>query len=287
MTTVAQKAFAAAQGCLRDCKAQMHAVAAAEELPDDISKEDYLESEGGALALLIERFYRTIVMVHEALGQSASLAALSSGFEPLRPKLGTVTYYDGDLDLPQSAGIEFLEERLITLAPLVAVPKSMAVQRRILWTMLEQTNVLMGQQSVAPAREKDVQDALEKVLILPFPDVIREPGIPKQTKTYHPDFGIQSLKAAIEVKFVGKKEDIGKAIGQLYEDMHGYNDSAAWSMFLGVIYMTGPFLSQKRLTAEARKAGIPKSWRVCVVVGPGAPLVTSSKKLKASKNAAA
>lgn len=271
MKSIATKAFIAARKRLRDCKAQMHSVVAAEELPDDSMKEDYLESEGRALAHQIEQLFRAIVMIHEGLEQARSLAVFEKGFAPLKKKLHVVKFFDGDRDMAFSPGIDYLDEGLNLLAPLFDIAPSVDVERRILWSILEQTGVLMGQQTKPPTREKDVQDALERALILPFPETIRDPGIAKQTKSYHPDFGVQSIKTAIEVKYVAKKSDLGKAMGELYEDMRGYADSPSWEQFMGVIYMTGAFTSQKRVNAELQKVKTPKNWRVCVVVGVGAP----------------
>jgi hypothetical protein len=269
MKAIAHKAFIAARKRLRDCKAQMHSVVAAEELPDDSMKEDYLESEGRALAHQIEQLFATIVMIHEGLEQTRSLAAFEEKFAPIRDKLNVVEYFDGDRDMAFSPGIDYLDDQLNLLAPLFDIPPSVEVERRILWNILEQTNVLMARQPTLPKREKDVQDALEHALAMPFPDTIREAGIAKQSKSYHPDFGVESLGTAIEVKFVDKAADVGKAIGQLYEDMGGYAGSPSWVQFMGVLYMTGSFTSQKRVNAELKKANCPKNWKVCVVAGVG------------------
>lgn len=181
-------------------------------------------------------------------------------------------FFDDDPDLAFSPGIDYLEAWLDLLAPLFDITPSVDVERRILWSLLVRTGVLMGYQTKPPTREKDVQDALERALILPFPETIREPAIPKKSKSYHPDFGVQSLKTAIEVKFVAKKADIGKTMGELYEDMRGYADSRAWEQFMGVLYLTGAFTSQERVNAELQKVKTPKNWKVCVVVGAGAPV---------------
>ena len=234
-------------------------------------KEDFLESEGRALAHQIGQLFDSIVMIHEGLDQARSLAAFEEGFAPFRDKLNVVEFFDGDRDMAFSPGIDYLEDRLNLLAPLFDIAPSVEVERRILWNILEQTNVLMGRQPAPPKREKDVQDALEHVLTMPFPETIRETPIVKQTKSYRPDFGVESLKTAIEVKFVDKAADVGKAIGQLYEDMGGYGGSPSWEQFMGVLYMTGPFTSQKRVNAELKKANCPKNWRVCVVAGVGGP----------------
>lgn len=278
MKSIAEKAFLAARKRLRECKVQMHAVVAADELPDDSMKEDYVESEGRALAYNIEQLFDTVVMIHEDLNQANSLAAVVNGFAAFRGKLNEVKFFDNDRDMAYSPAIDYLDARLDLLAPLFEIPPSVAVERRIVWNILEQTGVLMAQQAKPPAREKDVQDALERVLILPFPETIRDPKIGKQTKSYHPDFGIESLKTAIEVKYVGKESDVGKSVGELYEDMRGYADSPVWEQFMGIIYMTSAFTSERRVKAELKKVNTPKNWNVCVVVGPGGTAKSASAK---------
>lgn len=285
MVDIAHKAFGAAQELLRECRVQLNAVVAADHLDNDEMKDHYLEREGIALAHQINRLYRTIVMIHEALGQSNSLAEFTAAFEPLRPSLSQISYFDDDPDMPESNGIDFLAEQIRTIAPLIVPPKAIDVQRQILWTILEQTNVLLNNLEILPTKEKHIQDALEKVLMLPFPDTICHQPTTKQTKAYHPDFTVQSLDTAIELKFVGKSADVGKTLGALYEDMHAYADSQTWSKVYGVIYMTGPFLSQKRLDAELKKAKAPANWRVCVVVGKHGFTEETPKEHGAKKSA--
>ena len=115
-----------------------------------------------------------------------------------------------------------------------------------------------------------MQDALQPALRLVFPDVIREPPIPKQTKTYHPDFGIDSIATAVEVKFADDKQKAKSAIGELYEDMKGYAASE-FTFFIGLVYLTGAYLSQDQVNAEMKKVGTPKNWRVYLVFGDGKP----------------
>ena len=105
---------------------------------------------------------------------------------------------------------------------------------------------------------------------LRFRDVIREPPIPKQTKTYQPDFGIESIETAVEVKYANDPQKAKSAVGELYEDMRGYADSE-FTLFIGLIYMTAPYLSQEQVDAELQKVGTPKNWRVYLCVGAGKP----------------
>jgi hypothetical protein len=65
--------------------------------------------------------------------------------------------------------------------------------------------------------------------------------------------------------------DRGKAksaIGELYEDMKGYAASE-FTLFIGLVYLTGAYLSQEQVEAELKKVGTPKDWRIDLVVGSG------------------
>ena len=121
-----------------------------------------------------------------------------------------------------------------------------------------------------PTQEKDIQDALEPALRLAFPDVIRDPTVSKPTKNYKPDFGIASIATAVEVKFATDMRKAKLVMGELYEDMRGYAASE-FTLFNGLVYLTGAYLSQDQVDAELDRVGIPKNWRIYLVLGDGKP----------------
>lgn len=256
----------------------MNSIVSIEDLEDGEMKDQYLESEARALSLLLERLYRTILIIYETLDLRSGEIVFTSKFNDMRPNLGTVTYYDDDPDLPESLALNFLAEQVRTFSPLFHATKVVDAQRQILWAILEQTHVLVESLDIKPTKEHDIQKALEKVLKVAFPDSIcHYPGA-LQSKVYRPDFVIESLDIAVELKFVAKEGDIGKIIGSIYEDMLAYADNPSWSKVYGVVFMTGPFLSQRRLEAELKKVKAPSSWKVCAVVGSPGPKVATVKK---------
>ncbi|HEY1935882.1 MAG TPA: hypothetical protein VGG99_28080 [Acetobacteraceae bacterium] len=246
-------------------------------------REEYIADKTNALRTTIQRVYATMLIIFEDLGLAHSLAAFQQGYLALADRLVALEHFDGQHELVSNPAIDYLGEQLSLFAPLIEVPSDMRGKRSVLCTILKQTPTLMQNMVMTPAREKDVQDSLEDVLTLAFPDTIREPSIPKQTKDYKPDFGIDSVETAIEVKFIGKESDVGTVLGQLYEDMRGYNSAPGYTLFLGLIYMTGHFVSQERVDAEAAKTDVPKNWHIRVVTGPGVvvpPTVRSGKEAK-------
>jgi hypothetical protein len=101
-----------------------------------------------------------------------------------------------------------------------------------------------------------------------FPDLVKEIPIEKTLKTYHPDIGVTSLMAAVEVKCVTKKE-AKAALDGIYTDMKGYSGRDEWRSFYAVIYMTEPFYSQKEVKREFRLVKAELSWTPYVVLGAG------------------
>lgn len=83
-----------------------------------------------------------------------------------------------------------------------------------------------------------------------FPDIAREIPISKPSKTYKPDFGIRSLRAAVEYKFVDSEKEARKTLGEVYEDIHGYSGSLDWTEVYFVMYQTGNYVTKHVIDAE-------------------------------------
>jgi YD repeat-containing protein len=80
--------------------------------------------------------------------------------------------------------------------------------------------------------------------------------------------GVKSLKAAAEYKFADSEDEVKKAVGGLYEDMHGY-ECEDWKIFYAVIYMTDAFFTQDQIIAEFKSTGVHENWKPLLVVGRG------------------
>lgn len=262
------RALGAAQSRVQDCLLQINSYADADEFLESDVREEVLEQASAALKASTTRALAAIRIVFELLHLKESLKALEGDFGLLVDTLGVVNYYD-QYSGPYNDAVDLLSSRLDLLATLVETPSEVREQRRILTRMLRQLPYFIEGTGKLPKREKDVQDHLHMVIRMAFPDVIREVPIPKQTKTYYPDFGVASVDSAIEVKFVGEPSKAALAIGSLYEDMKGYAASG-FSYFIGLVYMTGNYLTQDQVNAELGKVGTPKSWKVYLVVGQGA-----------------
>lgn len=135
--------------------------------------------------------------------------------------------------------------------------------------ILKGTPKIIFDRDIEPKNEAEVQREVQKVLIHMFPDTLREFSIPKIAKSYKPDFGIKSLKCAIEYKFVDSEDEAKKFIGSIFEDVGAYEGYEYWKHFYAVIYMTKPFLTQDQVEEEFKIAKIPKNWKPIIVYGVG------------------
>ncbi|MCC4234584.1 hypothetical protein LL253_18085 [Sphingobium soli] len=268
---LATKAYGAARAAVQNCHAQVNAYADADEnRPDDFDPEEYLQDMAAQLEELSRKAIDALRILLELLGLDATRIDFDDQIAVFEAVDFTKVGYFDEYYGANNVVVDAVSRRLDRIAPLIEIPADVRTERRVLARMLRQTAHYLDAINNVPTREKDVQDALQPALRLAFPDVIREPPIPKQTKTYHPDFGIDSIATAVEVKFADDKQKAKSAIGELYEDMKGYEDSE-FSLFVGLVYLTGAYLSQDQVDAEMKKVGTSKNWRVYLVFGDGKP----------------
>lgn len=89
-----------------------------------------------------------------------------------------------------------------------------------------------------PEREVEVQDALESLLIAADIEYRREAdAIPYSSKTYRPDFTLEKLDLAIDVKICGRTDREKEIIGEVNDDILAYKTK--YGNLLFVIYDVG------------------------------------------------
>ena len=137
-------------------------------------------------------------------------------------------------------------------------------------TVLGNTAKIISQAGLEPDREVAVSGKIRDTLELCFTHVIQDPPIPKGITRYKPDIGVPDLMAAAEYKFVDAKEEMKRALREVYTDMKGYGGHPEWRSFYAVFYMTKLFFTQKEVDKEFHLVKADLSWTPMVVVGPGA-----------------
>jgi hypothetical protein len=113
-------------------------------------------------------------------------------------------------------------------------------------TILQNTAAIVKSKQLAPSKEAGVRAAIFEILQFAFHDAVREIPIAHLFKTYKPDMGVRSLMAAAEYKFADTEAEVKKALGEIYEDMHGYSGHDEWRNFFAVIYTTDAIAHQNR-----------------------------------------
>ena len=219
----------------------------------------------------LERIYISICLLLESLGYASALADFKAGYKK----------YDGkvtDISLLPNIG-EFHSDVLgyfwkyyRTLSSLFGVNAQELddrKQRALFESILQNTPKIVFDRDITPSSEAEVRKCVYDVLIHVFPDTVREIPICHATKTYKPDLGVRSLKAAAEYKYAVSENEAKKIVGGFYEDMRGYSGSEDWKYFYAVVYMTKPFFTLQQIQAEFHDVNADKNWLPILVHGQG------------------
>lgn len=237
----------------------------------------YLQERTESLVAEILNAERGTRLLLETLGLPGFMAEFRAAMEAV-DRSKAVDHYVDDPDLPYNPALDELSLWLDILAPTQRKTPSFVEERAVLKRILRHLPQIMTLVGKVPSREHDIQVAAHRYIELSFPGTIREAAVPQAGKTYKPDLGIDELETAIELKFADSVAEAKKAVDELFTDMKGFAGSKDYKTFYGVIYMTGPHLSQQILDAQLRKVGSPKAWETFIVVGTGArPPKTGSK----------
>ncbi|MFC3321363.1 PD-(D/E)XK nuclease domain-containing protein [Mesorhizobium cantuariense] len=161
----------------------------------------------------------------------------------------------------------------------------------VLQNILENTRKILVESGIpAPRSEKEIYDAVEKVLNYAFHDVISQYSLPRPLKTYKPEFAIKSVKSLVEYKFSRSENDLKTKVDELYTDTRAYVNDSGYSTFFAVIYCSDQYAHIEKVRREFQTSGIGPHWRIVLVHGGGAaqpaasaPPIAKPLKLTAQK----
>ncbi len=188
-----------------------------------------------------------------------------------KEKISDLIDYYSYADIFYSPKISLLTQYFEAIISILNVTEEEKAEKQliVLERILKGTPKILLDNKIEPQNETQVQKHLYNYLIHIFPDTVREIPIPKIAKTYKPDFGIRSLKVAIEYKFVDSENEAKKFCGEIFEDILAYEGSNDWNLFYAVIYMTNAYMTQDQLEMEFQISKIPSSWKPLIVYGNG------------------
>lgn len=235
----------------------------------ELIKEDEKDFNEEVLKFQLNSIINRIFIALDYLDLSATLEKFKLDIE--KESNSELIKYEGWIDIHYSPKLNFLKDFVNSILVDKELDNEVFENNsfHILERILKGTPKIIFDRNIQPKNEAEVQREMQKVLIHVFPDTLREFSIPKITKTYKPDFGIKSLKCAIEYKFVDSEEEAKKFCGSIFEDVGAYEGYEDWKIFYAVIYMTQPFLTQEQVEEEFKIAKIPKNWKPIIVYGLG------------------
>jgi hypothetical protein len=210
-----------------------------------------------------------IVAALAALNLNESCLDFRSGFNELGD-LSKISFTQDD-SLVYSPAIEFCRDYVDVIEAAIGaqIDVGQTRERSRLENILAATAFVIREQNLNPSNESEVRRAMRVILKSVFPDTVSEMPISKVMKVYKPDFGVPSLRAAIEYKFCDSESEVGRAIGGIYEDVLGYAGSHEWEWFYAVFYLTDSFATPEHIAEDFRLGDVAKHWKPIVVVGRG------------------
>lgn len=219
----------------------------------------------------LERIYISICLLLESLGYVSTLADFKAGFKKFDGKVTNISMlpYIGEFHSDVLGYFWKYHRTLSSLLGIDAKELDDRKQRALFESILQNTPKIVFDRDVTPSSEADVRKCVYDVLIHVFPDTVREIPICHATKTYKPDLGVRSLKAAAEYKYAVTETEAKNIVGGFYEDMRGYSGSEDWKHFYAVVYMTEPFFTLQQIQAEFRDVNADKNWLPILVHGQG------------------
>lgn len=236
---------------------------------DDSDQEHDMEQI--AFESKLERIYISLCLLLESLGYTSLLQDFKAGFKKFEGKLTSISTlpYVGEW---HSDVLDYFWQYHRTVSSLFGIDVTETderKQRALFESILQNTSKIVYDRGIQPKSESEVRKCVYDILIHVFPDTVREIPIAQVTKTYKPDLGIRSLKAAAEYKYAVTEEEAKKIIGGFYEDMRGYAGSEDWKHFYAVVYMTKPFFTFQQIQSEFSHVDADKNWMPILVHGDG------------------
>ncbi len=237
---------------------------------NDFSDEEH-DLESLSFKSQLERIYISLCLLLEALGYKELLQDFKVGFKAFDGKLTSFSTlpYIGE---QHSDVLGYFWKYHRTISSLFGVNGQESDDRKAraqFESILQNTSKIVYDRNILPTNEAEVRKCVYDILIHVFPDTVREIPIGQVTKTYKPDLGVRSLKAAAEYKYAVTEAEAKKIIGGFYEDMRGYAGSEDWKHFYAVVYMTKPFFTLQQIQAEFLHVAADRNWTPVLVHGDG------------------
>ncbi len=257
------------------CRRQLRAIETAglrvSEEDGHPSAEEELAAEKEALARMLLRAHRRLVLLLEQLELPVFLEEYLASFREFEGGLGDTEHAEWDPETQVSEPLDFLAR---TLGDVEASVGPSATSTGIdpvaqIEGILRLTPTILARAGIAPTSEKHVEKALFEFIRLVHPSARPQVELSQVIKPFKADIGIDSLGVLIEVKFVTSERETRSETPGIFEDMFGYRGDPAWKHHFALIYCSDHSITQGELEAQFDRSECPVDWTPVVVHGSG------------------
>lgn len=226
-----------------------------------------LDEAGETLAFYVSAAFRHVAVLAERLGLPEHAKQVARARRCHKSLAGVEqTPWDVHAVSPSLAEARELYRPLEAM-----LPGGTGTALGILERVLRSTPTIVAKTGKLPTSEHQVVVPVLEYLRTCFPDVVDEGQILQIGRKLRCDIAIESLRAAIEFKFVDKKAKARSVLDGVVADVSNYGDDPRWRSYFAVVFQTSKFIEEAELREKVRRAGGRSSWTVIVAE----PLVTA------------
>lgn len=217
----------------------------------------------------LEYYTRSIFRDLRLLAEALNLANIREEIALAEKSHGNLQAMDLDTETPQQWAVA-LRDAHQYFNSLKALTDSKAPEALAAFhNMIDRSCQIIADFGLNPENETQVRNRILKTIKYAFPDARKEKDAPNLIANFRMDVAVPSLKAVAEYKFADTEDEVKKCLEGIYADMVGYGGSGDWQHFFAVIYMTGPYVTQRQVEQEFKHLNVRANWTPVVVVGRG------------------
>lgn len=217
----------------------------------------------------LEHYTRSIFRDLRLLAEALNLVSIREEIARAENSHGNLQAMEFDAEAPQLWAVALRDahqyfDSLKSLADSEA-PDALAAFHN----MIDRSGQIIADLGLTPKNETEVRNAILRTVKYAFPDARKEKDAPNLIANFRMDVAVPSLRAVAEYKFADTADEVNKCLEGIYADMAGYGGSGEWQHFFAVIYMSGPYVTQRQVEQEFKHLKVRANWTPVVVVGPG------------------
>lgn len=214
----------------------------------------------------IQFAFEQLLFLMEALGFESSYQDVKDLYGEAKKDLSK---HEPTIDEPILTWPRYIHRHIRILKNIFGIQPALKLLKIDLCNMLKQAAYSITNPKIyktPPQEERDVHNRIENILKPVFGDLLTEPTLTKQIKSFRPDTGLPSQHTLIEYKFAETNQHIKKIADEILTDTRGYA-SKDWKRFIFAIYETRPLRAEQDWKQLFDQCGMGKEFEVIVLTG--------------------